>query len=314
MKRWSVGLGVLLLVGAVVAEEARESPEKKTVERVGETEHAPINEMSGIVRSRTYEDVWWVHNDSGDEPRLFAIDATGAAIVPEWMKKDFHVGKKKGAKRPLWPGLRLLAAAHVDWEDIALADGMLYVADVGNNGNARRDLGVYVLPEPNPRATDRMRPLRFLPVRYPDQDAFPPARWHFDCEAVFTCDGKLWFLTKHRTNAHDRFERGTKLYRLDTAHTDRENVLTLVDRHPVLALPTGADLSPDGKRLAVLTALSLWVFERPTDGRRGSPARRSGSPCLASERNRRRRSAGTTTRRCASRTSSARSSGCRGRR
>jgi hypothetical protein len=31
--------------------------------------HKPIDEMSGIARSRTYEGVYWVHNDSGDRAR-----------------------------------------------------------------------------------------------------------------------------------------------------------------------------------------------------------------------------------------------------
>ena len=105
---------------------------------------------------------------------------------------------------------------------------MLYVADVGNNGNARRDLGVYVVNEPDPLAIPRMRALTYLPVRYPDQDDYPGDVWHFDCEAVFVADGVLHFLTKHRQSRQiGEGAPGTKLYRLDTHHTDAENVLTL---------------------------------------------------------------------------------------
>jgi hypothetical protein len=31
-------------------------------------------------------------------------------------------------------------------------------------------------------------------------------------------------------------------------------------------MPTAADLSPDGKLLAVLTVRALWVFEKPAEG------------------------------------------------
>ena len=45
-------------------------------------------------------------------------------------------------------------------------------------------------------------------------------------------------------------------------------------------LPTAADLSPDGKRLAVLTVVSLWVFERPPEGDRwlSRPSRKLALP------------------------------------
>ncbi|MDH3591420.1 MAG: hypothetical protein OER88_06055 [Planctomycetota bacterium] len=236
----------------------------------GRIVHEPVDETSGIVRSPTYPGVFWVHNDSGDEPRLFAIDATGKALLPDFLKDRFHVGttgEAKEAGKKLWPGLKLLLAANIDWEDIALADGKLYVADVGNNGNARRDLGVYVVNEPNPRARDVARPLTHLPVRFSDQTVYPAKEWHFDCEAVFVSDGKLYFLTKHRANRqHNRGAMGTKLYRLDTAFTDKENVLTKIDTHERLAMPTAADLSPDGTKLAVLCVNALFVFEKPASG------------------------------------------------
>ena len=234
--------------------------------KVGTVAHPPINEMSGLARSRTYEDVWWVHNDSGDSARIFALDGEGKVIIPPYLRDRYTEGPAVEGKEE-WPGVEVLLSANQDWEDIALGDGRLYIADVGNNGNARRDLGVYVLNEPNPRAVQKSRVLKHLPVRYPDQGAFPGREWHYDCEAVFFSEGRLYFLTKHRvTGEVDQGKRGTKLYRLDTEHTDRVNVLTYVEGREDLALPTAADLSPDGKRLAVLTALALWVFEKPAGG------------------------------------------------
>ncbi|MCE2424419.1 MAG: hypothetical protein J4F45_04840, partial [Pseudomonadales bacterium] len=166
-----------------------------------------------------------------------------------------------------WPGHTIENAWHFDWEDIALADGVLYIADVGNNGNARRDLGVYVVNEPDPLAIPRMRTLNYLPVRYPDQQNHPAKLWHFDCEAVFVAEGKLYFITKHRRPGEIRSkEAGAKLYRLDTAFTDRENVLTLVGSRQDVVRATGADLSPDGSKLAVSTYDALWLFDRPDVG------------------------------------------------
>jgi hypothetical protein len=222
--------------------------------------------MSGIVKSRRYPGVFWVHNDSGDEPRLFAVRADGSAVMPPWLSGEYFVGTPPVEGKKEFPGVRVDMAANADWEDIAVDGDTLYIADVGNNGNARRDLGVYVLTEPNPEAADRARALKWLPVAYPDQNGFPGDRWHFDCEAVFVFRHKLYFLTKHRAPGKiDMPETGSNLYRLDTAHTDRVNMLTKVDGHLDLGgWVTGADLSPDGKTLAVLChwpVQSVWLFE-----------------------------------------------------
>ena len=224
-----------------------------TVEIVGHIAHAALGEVSGIVKSAR-GDFYWVHNDSGDEARLFAIDADASVLRPPYLR----VAKAD------WPGHVIDNAWHFDWEDIALADGVLYIADTGNNGNARQDLGVYVVNEPDPEAIPKMRALKFLPVRYPDQENHPAKLWHFDCEAVFVARGKLHFITKHRPPGRIvGSEAGAKLYRLDTAFTDRENVLTLVGTHRDVEQATGADLSPDGTRLAVSTYTALWIFDEP---------------------------------------------------
>lgn len=245
---------LLLVLTATSALGQEESPFKPA----GTVTFKPIDEMSGIAKSNTYEDVYWVFNDSGDTARLFAINGRGEIIKPPYSDQD----------KP-WPGLEVLVAANVDWEDITIDGDTLYVADTGNNGNARRDLGVYMLQEPNPRATERMRPIKFLPVRYSEQTGFPGNLWHWDCEAVFASEGKLYFVTKHRVpGVFNSGEWGARLYRMDTHHSGRVNDLTLIDSRPDLALPTAAEVSPDGTKLALLTSFSLHVLSKPKDGDR----------------------------------------------
>lgn len=233
--------------------------------------HPPIDENSGMVASATYPGVIWVHNDSGDDARFFAIDVDGKVIMPDFVAGRFRRDDETG-DRPPFPGIIVDLATNHDWEDIARIDDRLYLADVGNNGNHRRDMGVYEVHEPNPRATVRTRPLRWLPVVYPDQTEFPgTTRWHFDCEAVFGYLGKLYFLTKHRAPGQLHVpESGTNLYRMDTWHTDRPNVLTKVDSSEDMGgWVTAADLSPDGQTLAVLCqapVASVWLFDTPSRG------------------------------------------------
>lgn len=201
-----------------------------------------LSEISGIIKSWAQEDVFWVHNDSGDSARIFAVKRDGALL------KEI---KFEGAK-------------NLDWEDIAIGGGNVIVADLGNNGNARKNLGVYVFPEPDPSGSGWVKP-RFLPVAYPDQASFPPTFMRFDCEAVFWFKGKLHVLTKHRLPGGILPESSTNLYRLDTQFEGKPNRLKKVDsRGDMKGWVTAADMSSDGRFLAVLTHLpvtSVWIFD-----------------------------------------------------
>ena len=55
MKRLLKSLTVLLIYPVCAAD----------IEQIAEVTHPQLDEMSGIVAS-TYEDIYWVHNDSGD--------------------------------------------------------------------------------------------------------------------------------------------------------------------------------------------------------------------------------------------------------
>lgn len=247
---------------------------------IAQVKHPPIDEMSGIVKSRRYPDTYWVHNDSGDVARLFAVRGDGSVIVPTWLASSYSADVAVEGK-PVYLGIGVSLAANYDWEDIALDDDTLYIADTGNNGNARRDLGVYVVPEPNPAAVEGTRITKWLPIAYADQKAFPPEQWHFDCEAIFVVKHKLYFVTKWRVG--DKIgqpDKGASLYRLDTEYTDRTNVLKLVDTRADLGgWVTAADVSPDGKTLAVLCqapVASVWLFDISSGGDKflSRPARR----------------------------------------
>lgn len=225
--------------------------------------HPGVDEISGIARSNHYPGIFWVHNDSGDSARLFPIKLDGSVVMPRH-EQDFWVNKEVPGKKP-WAGVRVVNAQNVDWEDLTIFDRTIYVSDMGNNGNARRDLCIYVIPEPNPLSLGEVRATKY-PVRYPDQEAFPPKDWRFDCEAIFVYNKALYVLTKHRANRTAFLPSdATNLYRLDTNYVDRQNVLTKLDSKTGLGgWVTAAEMSPDGKTLAVLAnapKASVWFFD-----------------------------------------------------
>jgi hypothetical protein len=256
-------LPVLWLLAAVVGAQQSSALAPPVHARVSAE---PLAEMSGIVKSRRRANVYWVHNDSGDGARIFAIDGDGKAILPTWSRFSYY-GEEREPGKQQWQGFEVLDAKHVDWEDIAVDANYLYLADIGNNGNARRDLAIYMVSEIDPTASTRTAVIKKLPIVYPDQQAWPPQKLHFDSESLFVADGKLYLITKHRAGGLlGSWEAGAKLYRLDTAYSDRNNVLTLVDMHPAIMAATAADLAPDGQTLAVLSYDALWLFSRSADG------------------------------------------------
>ena len=109
---------------------------------------ARLAEVSGIAAGIASPNVLYVHNDSGDSARFFALDKRSGDVLAE-----YHV-----------PG-----AHNVDWEDIAVgpcsAGSCLYIADTGDNDEKRKDTALYRAPEPRQGATS-VKAERF-PVRYP---------------------------------------------------------------------------------------------------------------------------------------------------
>lgn len=206
-------------------------------EKTGEIEHPLLVESSGLIQSRRVPGRYWTHNDSGHDPVLYAIDAKGTTLSDP---------------------VQIEGARNVDWESLAIDDqGRIWIGDVGNNRNRRRDLTVYVVEEPGEKIPETLPVLRTLRIRYPDQKAFPPEKLNFDCEAMFVWNQKLYFLTKHRA------DKDTKLYRLDDRGGNGEQELTWIGLRADVGAVTGADLARDGRRLAVLTYSGVWIFERP---------------------------------------------------
>jgi hypothetical protein len=117
---------------------------------VGRVASPALDEVSGIAASSHRPGVLWLANDSGDLPRVYAVDRRGRLLA------TVAVGN----------------ADAVDWEDLALGPGpgpgrdYLYAADVGDNDERREDVLVYRFAEPSPgEHSARATPLR---LRYPD--------------------------------------------------------------------------------------------------------------------------------------------------
>jgi len=123
-------------------------------------------------------------------------------------------------------------ATNVDWEDIALAGGMIWLADIGDNELRRDRLQVYRFPEPALDATTVTAEV--LQLRYEDGP--------HDAEALIVDapEGALYVITKELLVA-------ASVYRAEIGGASGGKTLVLERVGELeLGLVTAADLGPDG--------------------------------------------------------------------
>jgi hypothetical protein len=193
--------------------------------RVGTIVGEEITESSGLVASRRFRDVFWTHNDRGNDSKLFAINREGQTLA------EFSV----------------TGANIADWEDIDVdAGGNLYIADIGNNDENRDEIQIYKVREPNPkRPLTEVVILRTWKLSFPDEP--------FDSEAFFVSGGFGYLISKESD--------GASLYRFRLGSRAGQTItLEKVGEFDVAAPVTGADLSRNSRRLAVITSVGAYVF------------------------------------------------------
>ena len=186
-----------------------------------------LSETSGIV-------VWngkiWTHNDSGGEAEIYAL--------------DFETGK-------IVQTIRLEDAINYDWEDIALDNSSIYIADTGNNINgARTDLLIYKINlEDIPTSGDAIIPknkIEIIRFYYPEQGMNPesPGRNNtpFDCEAIVVLDDKIHLFTKDWTSRNSGYASSEYVIPNVPRPNDEKYPAQLLNRHENIGfLVTGAD-------------------------------------------------------------------------
>jgi hypothetical protein len=149
-----------------------------------------LNEISGLEKFN--DTILIAINDGGNSPELFFLDLSGKII-----KKT------------------VLLASNNDWEDLTMDDHRnLYIADVGNNLNNRKDLALLKLNVDQAFVTDSIAAEK-ISFNYFHQTAFPSPKdaYVYDCEAVFWWNDSLRLLTKITSKPRrNKFTNGTFEY------------------------------------------------------------------------------------------------------
>jgi hypothetical protein len=231
---------ILLLLATGCDLGAREKDKRKFseseivqgVSQVGFITHPALKEDSGIAASRKYPGIFWTHTDGAKRPALFAISRDGA------VKGEFTL-----ANIPLH-----------DWEDIAIDDTQtIYIGDIGNNDAARDELAVFAVDEPDPAARrGAISAKNSWRLRFPKKP--------FDCESLFVWKNFGYVISKVFNDEH------AALYRFPLEGT---NVTVTLEQIAVLRITTpvtGATISSDGKKLALVSRSGPFLFEISREG------------------------------------------------
>jgi hypothetical protein len=220
-----------------------------------------LRETSGVVASERHAGVLWAHNDSGSEPAVFAVGTDGADLG------RFAV--------PL--------ASWVDVEDLAIAGGRLYLADIGDNNRERSGISVFRFDEPDLSGGSGIESVDEIRLRYPDgahdAEAFlvDPATGSLliiDKDVQLAGAGAGSLLTPAPASvfvAAPPFAPGevTVMELAGTIALDRLATRSqapapagLVGELGAAGVATGADLRRDGRVIAVRTYATVWLFAR----------------------------------------------------
>lgn len=247
---------LLLLVSSMASSQATlaATPCEKYAQREASMVSDPaITETSGLAVSHQHPGVIWLHNDSGDTARLFAVEiASGEKLIE----------------------LEIVGIDARDWEDLALAPcsretpdtDCLFIADIGNNNLDRTDLVIHRVQEPAQLGVPgtplilTAAPLDSYPITYPFADMASEAPLIPDAEA-FAIDR-----LSHRAFIWTKENARTRVMMLpDWATTiDTPQPLVYLGEAPV-GLITGADIGPHGDRFALRAYGPFYEFASGVD-------------------------------------------------
>jgi hypothetical protein len=210
-----------------------------------------LAEVSGLAASRAHPGVYWAHNDGDNSERLVALRADGSRVA----------------------SVRVEGVRNIDWEDIDSFDlggkHYLLVADTGDNGGIRKVLQLHVFEEPATlRDGATVKPAWSIEFRWPDG-----AR---DCEAsaVDVASGQVLLVSKKRVPPElfavplrpPAGDAPVVAQAVGVLHGIAQPSTQDLKQNPVYgryrSQISGADLSPNGRVLAILNYHSVYLYVR----------------------------------------------------
>jgi hypothetical protein len=204
----------------------------------------PLKEVSGVAASQKHPGIYYVHNDSGDEPRFFAISRDGA------VKGEFR-----------FAGDTMHFRRVQDCEDIATGPGpvkgksYIYLADIGDNVGMRFYIRIYRFEEPAlDNSTPHTLPATAVTLKYPDDPK--------DAETILADpqDKMIYILSKRRDSV-SIYMAPVDFGQQDTLVLKPAGKLFFEGKKKEKWLVSGA-VSKDGQQVLLKTMNAVYYWKR----------------------------------------------------
>jgi len=180
----------------------------------------------------------WMLNDRGNKSKIYGVSKKGKII------KVLKVNAKNN-----------------DWEDLTSDEkGNLYIGDFGNNESRRKNLTILKV---NSKDLSNSKKVEVEEIRfyYPNQTNFPPKtkQLFFDAESFFYYKKSFYIFTKSRVKSE--FGK-TSLHRIPALKGNHkaEFISDFSNCKSMDCWITSADISDDGKKVALLSPSAVLIF------------------------------------------------------
>ncbi|HVW98291.1 MAG TPA: hypothetical protein VHA56_20160 [Mucilaginibacter sp.] len=204
-----------------------------------------MNEISGIAASGIDPKIYYVHNDSGDTSRFFAITADGT------LKSTIYFTGDKKAHRGVF-----------DCEDIAVGPGpakgksYVYLGDIGDNAGVRPYITVYRLAEQSKWLKNDNVTADAVPVhlKYPDGPK--------DAETLMIDPvERLMYVVSKRQDSVTVYTTPLK-YKANDTVTLTKRCWIFFNGLTFFKWVTGGDISKDGTKVLIRTYEKVYYWKR----------------------------------------------------
>jgi hypothetical protein len=210
----------------------------------GRLQSKEMDETSGIAASSISPDVYYVHNDSGDTSRFFAMNAAGKLLTTIYFKGNGH---RNGID---------------DCEDVAVGPGpvkgksYIYLGDIGDNFSNKKAITVYRMEERSSWAKDSIA--HAIPV--PFHFIYPDGAKDAESMMVDPIEKLLYIVTK-RGDTVGVYSAPLSLKANDTAKLTFRTKLFFPGIKPFKWV-TAADISKKGDQILVKSYEKVYYWRR----------------------------------------------------
>lgn len=187
-----------------------------------------LQEVSGICDSKLHAGMLWAQEDSGNPTRIHMVSHSG------------QVGRS----------VYLKGVMNRDWEDMALFESDIFLADIGDNNEVFSEYSFYKFPEPA-AGVDTMNVIDQIRFRYPD------GSHNAEAFVVDPVTRNIFIFTKQ--------DLPSRIYKLSFPYSTTTVQTVSYEGTVSFTGIVGAGISPDGDEVIIKTYGQLHYYARQSN-------------------------------------------------